>query len=163
MALNIGKEITAMKRMTVADLRRRYAEVFGESTTSRHKQFLVRRVGYLFARQKQRLEAERDSLRQSGKSPEALRQIEGILAGYDRQVAQLADTIDPKSVSIGAGLWYFGLLMRDQFYTREEFSQQKMDEMNGFGIIDLPEVKAVYKARPLAGMWATPPQELAPA
>ena len=44
MALNIGKEIRALKRMTVADLRRRYAEAFGESTTSRHKQFLIRRI-----------------------------------------------------------------------------------------------------------------------
>ena len=44
MTLNIGKEIAALKRMTVADLRRRYAEAFGESTTSRHKQFLMRRI-----------------------------------------------------------------------------------------------------------------------
>jgi hypothetical protein len=44
MALNIGREITALKKMTVANLRRRYAEVFGENTTSRHKQFLIRRI-----------------------------------------------------------------------------------------------------------------------
>jgi hypothetical protein len=44
MALNIGKEITALKRMTVPDLRRKYAEAFGESTTSRHKEFLIRRI-----------------------------------------------------------------------------------------------------------------------
>jgi len=44
MALNVGREITALKRMTVADLRRKYAEVFGESTTSRHRQFLIRRI-----------------------------------------------------------------------------------------------------------------------
>ncbi len=44
MALNVGKEITALKRMTVVDLRRRYAEVFGESTGSRHKQFMMRRI-----------------------------------------------------------------------------------------------------------------------
>ena len=44
MALNIGKETAALRRMTVADLRRRYAEAFGESTTSRHKQFLIRRI-----------------------------------------------------------------------------------------------------------------------
>ena len=44
MALNIGKEIAALRRMTVPDLRRRYAEVFGESITSRHKQFLIRRI-----------------------------------------------------------------------------------------------------------------------
>lgn len=44
MALNIGKKIAALRRMTVPDLRRRYADVFGESSTSRHKQFLIRRI-----------------------------------------------------------------------------------------------------------------------
>ncbi len=44
MALSIGKETAALKRMTVANLRQRYAEVFGENTTSRHKQFLIRRI-----------------------------------------------------------------------------------------------------------------------
>ncbi len=44
MALNIGKEITALKRMTVPELRRRYAEVFGETTTSKHKEYLIRRI-----------------------------------------------------------------------------------------------------------------------
>lgn len=44
MALNIGKELAVLKRMTVPDLRRRYAEASGESTTSRHKQFLIRRI-----------------------------------------------------------------------------------------------------------------------
>ena len=44
MALNVGREITALNKMTVLDLRRKYAEVFGENTTSRHKQFLIRRI-----------------------------------------------------------------------------------------------------------------------
>ena len=44
MALNIGKEITALKRMTVPELRRKYGHVFGEDTTSRHKEFLIRRI-----------------------------------------------------------------------------------------------------------------------
>lgn len=44
MTLNIGKEIAALKRMTVPDLRRKYAEAFGEGTTSRHKEFLIRRI-----------------------------------------------------------------------------------------------------------------------
>jgi len=44
MELNVGKEIAALRRMTVPDLRRKYAEAFGESTTSRHKQFLIRRI-----------------------------------------------------------------------------------------------------------------------
>jgi hypothetical protein len=43
MDLNIGKEVAAMKRMTVNELRAKYAEVFGEETKARHKQWLVRR------------------------------------------------------------------------------------------------------------------------
>jgi hypothetical protein len=44
MALNIGKEIAALSQMTVPKLRSKYAEAFGESTKSRHKQFLIRRI-----------------------------------------------------------------------------------------------------------------------
>lgn len=44
MALIIGKEITALKRMTVPELRRKFAQVFGEDTTSRHKEYLIRRI-----------------------------------------------------------------------------------------------------------------------
>ena len=44
MALNIGRELAALKRLTVRELRARYAEVFGEATTSRHKDFLIRRI-----------------------------------------------------------------------------------------------------------------------
>jgi len=44
MALNVGKEITALKRMTVSELRRKYAQVFGEDTASRHRDFLIRRI-----------------------------------------------------------------------------------------------------------------------
>ncbi len=44
MALNIRKELAALKRMTVPELRRQYARVFGEDTTSRHKEYLIRRI-----------------------------------------------------------------------------------------------------------------------
>ena len=44
MAMNIGKEIAAMQRMTVAELRGKYAEVFDEECRSRHKGFLRRRI-----------------------------------------------------------------------------------------------------------------------
>jgi hypothetical protein len=46
MALNIGKEIAAMKHMTVPQLREKYAEVFGEETRSRHKDHLLRRIAW---------------------------------------------------------------------------------------------------------------------
>ena len=44
MEQNIGKEVARLRRMTVAQLRERYAEVFGEQTRSRHKDYLVRRI-----------------------------------------------------------------------------------------------------------------------
>jgi hypothetical protein len=44
MSLNVGKELAALRRMTVGDLRARYAELFGETTNSRHKDWLVKRL-----------------------------------------------------------------------------------------------------------------------
>ena len=46
MAMNIGKEVAAMQRMTVTELRQKYAEVVGEETRSRHKQHLIRRIAW---------------------------------------------------------------------------------------------------------------------
>ena len=46
MALNIGKEMSALKRMTVPELRRRYAEVFGEKTKTRHNDYLLRKIAW---------------------------------------------------------------------------------------------------------------------
>ncbi len=44
MTLNVAKELAELRRMSVADLRSRYAEVFGETTNARHKDWLVKRV-----------------------------------------------------------------------------------------------------------------------
>jgi len=42
--MNIELEITKLQQMTVPELRERYADVTGEATTSRHKQYLMRRI-----------------------------------------------------------------------------------------------------------------------
>ncbi|HEV7280502.1 MAG TPA: DUF2924 domain-containing protein [Pirellulaceae bacterium] len=42
--MNVKKEVVALERLTVNDLRERYAEVYGEPTNGRHKQWLVRRI-----------------------------------------------------------------------------------------------------------------------
>ena len=42
----VRKEIEALRRMTVGQLRQKYAEVFGEETRSNHKQFLFRRIAW---------------------------------------------------------------------------------------------------------------------
>ncbi|MEQ9588022.1 MAG: DUF2924 domain-containing protein [Parvibaculaceae bacterium] len=44
--MNVGKEVSAMQRMTVDELRAKYAEVFGEATNGRHKQWLIKRIAW---------------------------------------------------------------------------------------------------------------------
>jgi hypothetical protein len=46
MSLNVGKEVAALKRMTVKDLRVRYAEAFGEETRANNKAWLVKRIAW---------------------------------------------------------------------------------------------------------------------
>jgi len=45
-AMNVGKMVSELRRMTVAELRRKHAEVFGEPTRSHHKDYLVRRIAW---------------------------------------------------------------------------------------------------------------------
>lgn len=42
----IERQILQMQRMTMPELRERYREAFGESTRSRHKQWLVKRIAW---------------------------------------------------------------------------------------------------------------------
>lgn len=42
--MNIAREVTLMEEMTVNQLRTKYAEVFGEQSRSRHKQWLIKRI-----------------------------------------------------------------------------------------------------------------------
>ncbi|RLT14006.1 MAG: DUF2924 domain-containing protein, partial [Planctomycetota bacterium] len=44
MKVNVGKEIAAMEQMAVGQLRDRYAEVFGETTDARNKQWLLKKI-----------------------------------------------------------------------------------------------------------------------
>src|SRR5262245_22591389 len=42
--LNITKEVLAMQRMTLGQLRAKYAEAFGDTTNARHKDWLIKRI-----------------------------------------------------------------------------------------------------------------------
>jgi hypothetical protein len=44
MTLNVGKEVAALSRMTVGELRERYAELFAETTQARNRTWLIRRI-----------------------------------------------------------------------------------------------------------------------
>jgi len=46
MGLNVGQMVSELRRMTVTELRQKYAEVFREQTRSYHKDFLVRRIAW---------------------------------------------------------------------------------------------------------------------
>ena len=81
MAMNIGKEVAAMQRMTVAELRGKYAEVFGEETRSRHKKHLIRRIAW-------RLQANEEG----GLSERARRRARELAADSDVRL-----TAPPKS------------------------------------------------------------------
>jgi len=68
--MNMKKELALLDDMTVGQLRHRYADVFGEPTRSRHRQYLVRRIAW-------RLQANTEG----GLSQRALRRAEE-LAGH---------------------------------------------------------------------------------
>ncbi len=44
MQLNVEKELAALRRLKSGELRTRYAEVFGETTHSHHREWLVKRI-----------------------------------------------------------------------------------------------------------------------
>lgn len=44
--LNVGKEVAALQRMTVKELRTKYAEVFGDETRTGNKAWLVKRIAW---------------------------------------------------------------------------------------------------------------------
>ena len=46
MELNIGHEVAALRRLSVGQLRQRFAEVFGETTAVGNKPWLVKRIAW---------------------------------------------------------------------------------------------------------------------
>lgn len=46
MAINVGKELAELKGLTVAQLREKYREVFGEPTRAGNKDFLFKRIAW---------------------------------------------------------------------------------------------------------------------
>jgi hypothetical protein len=46
MALEIDREMAALRRMTVAQLQARYADVFGQQPRGRHRMWMMRRIAW---------------------------------------------------------------------------------------------------------------------
>jgi len=75
----VRKEIEALRKMTVCQLRRKHAEVFGEETQSHHKQHLFRRIAW-------RIQA----LAEGGLSERARRRALEIANDADRTARSIA-------------------------------------------------------------------------
>jgi hypothetical protein len=94
MALNIAKEVAAMRGMTVPDLQRKYAEVFGEESRSRHKVFLIKRIVW-------RMQANAEG----GLSDRARRRAEELANDADLRVQAprqvTASAAEPRSMATG--------------------------------------------------------------
>jgi mono/diheme cytochrome c family protein len=79
------------------------------------------------------------------------------LAGLNAAMEQELSEINPASLSVGAGLSYLGMMIREKAYTERHYTDTQRADYDGFGILDMPQVLPSYKPRPLAGIWASPP------
>ncbi len=85
MPLNVGKEIVALERMTVSELRERYEELFNETTRARNRTWLIRRMIWRM-----------QSLEQGGLTEHAIRQARELANGADLRVtAPRASKLSP--------------------------------------------------------------------
>jgi hypothetical protein len=86
------------------------------------------------------------------------------IAVYEKQIAGLAPAmekqlleIDPTHISVGGGLSYLGILIREKAYADLGLTPEQQADWDGFGRLDIPQAVASYEPRPLSGIWATAP------
>jgi Protein of unknown function (DUF2924) len=77
MTLNVGKEAAALQRLTIKELRAKYAEVFGDEASSGNRTWLVKRITW-------RLQA----LAEGGLSERALRRAAELANDADLRLNQ---------------------------------------------------------------------------
>lgn len=77
-----------------------------------------------------------------------------------KQLSAIDNTISSLNVNhltVGEALNITGIIIREKYYNDSHFSVEKQACLDGFAALDLPQQPLAYKARPLAGIWATPP------
>jgi hypothetical protein len=83
--------------------------------------------------------------------------FEKDLAGLGANTEQMLAQIDPAHLPLGQALSYLGTMIRQKAYEDGRYTDARKAELDGFGALDMPQGLDMYKARPLAGVWATPP------
>jgi hypothetical protein len=82
-------------------------------------------------------------------------------AAYERQrvdgTAAAIAGLKMSQVPLGLALNILGMIARERYYEERGFSREVRACLDGFSSLDLPEIVPAYKARPLAGVWATGP------
>jgi hypothetical protein len=87
MTLNVGKEVAALERMTVGELRTRYAELFAETTQAGNRTWLIRRIIW-------RMQSQAEG----GLTPRALQRAEELANSSDLRVtAPRAPKLSPEA------------------------------------------------------------------
>ncbi|NQD39068.1 cytochrome c [Permianibacter sp. IMCC34836] len=72
-------------------------------------------------------------------------------------IEQRLAALDVKHIDEGLALNITGILIKNRFYADYGIDYPTQQCLEGFGALDLPQVIAGYKPRPLEGVWATPP------
>lgn len=67
------------------------------------------------------------------------------------------DQLNVNNLTVGEALNITGIIIREKYYKDNNFSPEKQACLDGYASLDLPQQLLSYKARPLAGIWATPP------
>lgn len=93
-------------------------------------------------------------------SPSAAQEIADLrakIADQPRALEAELATIDPAKLPVGKALSYLGTMIRDKAYADARYTAAEQADRDGFAILDMPQVLAAYKPRPLAGLWASAP------
>jgi mono/diheme cytochrome c family protein len=81
--------------------------------------------------------------------------------GYEKdrveKTAAAVAKVDMSRVPLGLALNFLGMIARERHYDERGYTAEERACLDGFGSLDLPEIVAAYKSRPLAGAWATGP------
>ncbi len=66
-------------------------------------------------------------------------------------------SLNVSALTVGEALNLVGIMIREKYYQDRNFNESEQACFDGFGALDMPQQPMAYKARPLEGIWATPP------
>src|ERR1700690_3541519 len=94
--LSIGKEVAALERMSVKELKARYAQAFGEETGAANKQWLVKRIAWRLQAQAEGDLSERARQRAAELANDADLRLSPPREKADPAAPDLAETESPR-------------------------------------------------------------------